>query len=76
MHESKLKKGDLFGLSSLIQKEPSLLTVCALSDIQVIAIEIEAMQELLKENPEVAQSLENMADNHEKKISKNLFSKS
>jgi hypothetical protein len=32
------------------------------------------MQELLKQNPEVAQALENMADNHEKKISKNLFS--
>ncbi len=74
LHETRLKRGDLFGLASLVRKEPSLVTVCALSDIQVITIEIEAMQELLKENPEVAQSLENMADNHEKKISKNLFS--
>ena len=76
LHEARLKRGDLFGLASLVRKEPSLVTVCALSDIQVITIEIEAMQELLKENPEVAQSLENMADNHEKKISKSLFSKS
>jgi len=73
LHEGRLKRGDLFGLASLVRKEPSLVTVCALSDIAVIAIEIEAMQELLKQNPEVAQSLENMADNHEKKISKNLF---
>jgi len=74
LHEARLKRGDLFGLASLVRKEPSLVTVCALSDIKVVAIEIEAMQELLKQNPEVAQSLENMADNHEKKISKNLFS--
>jgi len=74
LHEARLKGGDLFGLASLVRKEPSLVTVCALSDIEVIAIEIEAMQELLKQNPEVAQSLEIMADNHEKKISKNLFS--
>ncbi len=73
LHEARLKKGDIFGLASLVRKEPSLVTVCALSDIKVIAIEIEAMQELLKHNPEMAQSLESMADNHEKKISKNLF---
>jgi len=73
LHEARLKKGDIFGLASLVRKEPSLVTVCALSDIQVITIEIEAMRELLKHNPDMAQSLEGIADNHEKKISKNLF---
>jgi small-conductance mechanosensitive channel len=73
LHEHRLKHGDLFALASLVRKEPSLVTVCALSDIQVIAIDIQAMQELLKQNPSVAQALEQMADLHEKKIEKNLF---
>jgi len=75
LHESRLKKGDLFGLASLVRKEPSLVTVCALSDIDVISIDINAMREVLKHNPEVAQLLENMAEGHEKKIEKNLFLK-
>ena len=73
LHEYRLKSGDLFGLASLVRKEPSLVTVCALSDIRVIAIDIQSMQELLKQNPSVAQALENMADLHEKKIEKSLF---
>ena len=73
LHEHRLKNGDLFGLASLVRKEPSLVTVCALSDIRVIAIDIQSMQELLKQNPAVAQALENMADLHEKKIEKSLF---
>ena len=73
LHEHRLKGGDLFGLASLVRKEASLVTVCALSDIRVISIDIQAMQELLKQNPSVAQALENMADLHEKKIEKNLF---
>jgi small-conductance mechanosensitive channel len=73
LHDYRLKKGDLFGLASLVRREASLVTVCALSDIQVISIEIEAMKELLRQNPSVAQSLENMADAHESKIEKSLF---
>ena len=73
VHENRLRAGDLFGLSSLIRKEPSLVTVCALSDIRVIVIDIEAMKALLQKNPEVAQTLENMADGHERRIEKSLF---
>ena len=73
LHEHRLKGGDLFGLASLVRKEASLVTVCALSDIRVIAIDIQAMQDLLKNNPSVAQALESMADLHEKKIEKSLF---
>jgi small-conductance mechanosensitive channel len=73
LHENRLKRGDMFGLASLVRKEPSLVTVCALSDIKVISIDIEAMNDLLQKNPEVAQSLENMATLHERKIEKNLF---
>jgi len=73
LHESRLKKGDLFGLASLVRREPSLVTVCALSDITVLSIEINAMREVLKHNPAVAESLENMADTHEKKVTKSLF---
>jgi len=50
-----------------------LVTVCALSDIDVIAIDIPAMRELLKDNPDVAQSIESMAENQERKVEKSLF---
>ena len=73
LHEYRLRKNDLFGLASLVREEPSLVTVCAISDINVLSIEIEAMKMVLKQNPEVAQALENMADGHEKKIEKSLF---
>ncbi len=73
IHERRLKQGDVFGLSSLVRKEPSIVTVCAFSDIRVIVIDIEAMHTLLKDNPEVAQALENMADGHERKVKKSLF---
>jgi small-conductance mechanosensitive channel len=73
LHEKRLKIGDMFGLASLVRKEPSLVTVCALSDIKVITISIEAMKDLLQKNPEVAQSLESMVNVHENKIEKSLF---
>lgn len=73
LHERRLKSGELFGLASLIRKESSLITVCALSDIRVVSMEIRAMQDLLKHNPSVAQALESMATVHEKKIEKSLF---
>lgn len=73
LHERRLKSGDLFGLVSLIRGEASIVTVCAISDIKVISINIEAMQEVLQHNPEVAQSLENMANAHEEKVAKSIF---
>jgi len=73
IHESRLRGGDLFGLSSLVRKEPSLVTVCALSDIHVVSIDIEAMQMMLQQNPRMAESFENIANAHEKKIEKSLF---
>jgi len=73
LHERRLKTGELFGLASLIRKEASLVTVCALSDIRVVSMEITAMHDLLKHNPSVAQALEGMATLHEKKIEKSLF---
>lgn len=73
LHEARLKSGDMFGLSSLVRKEPSIVTICAISDIKVISIDIEAMKTLLQHNPNVAESLENMADAHEEKVSKSIF---
>lgn len=73
LHKKRLKIGDMFGLASLVRKEPSLVSICALSDIKVITISIEAMKELLHQNPEVAQSLESMVNVHEDKLKKSLF---
>lgn len=73
LYEGRLKRNDMFGLSTLVRKEPNIVTVCAISDMQVISIELDAMQEFLKQNPNIAHSLENMADAHEEKISKNIF---
>jgi len=73
LHKKRIKIGDMFGLASLVRKESSLVTICALSDIKVITISIEAMKELLHKNPEVAQSLESMVNVHEDKINKSLF---
>jgi small-conductance mechanosensitive channel len=73
LHHKRLKIGDIFGLASLLKKEPSLVTICALSDIKVITISIEAMKEVLHQNPKVAQSLETMVNVHENKINKSLF---
>ncbi|SFV63819.1 Potassium efflux system KefA protein / Small-conductance mechanosensitive channel [hydrothermal vent metagenome] len=73
LHKKRLKMGDIFGLASLVRKEPSLVTICALSDIKVITISIKAMKILLHKNPEVAHSLESMVNIHENKLQKSLF---
>jgi len=73
LHQKRLKRGDMFGLASLVRKEPSLVTICALSDIKVITISINAMKEFLHKNPEVAQSVEMMVNIHEEKLKSSLF---
>ena len=41
--------------------------------MKVVEIGIDAMRDLLKRHPKMAQSLEGMVDGHEKKIAKNMF---
>jgi len=73
IYEQNLKTGDIFGLASLTQNEPSLVTVCALSDIQVLIIENSAMKDFLAHNPTLAQTLEKLASVHSRKVENSIL---
>lgn len=47
----RLSKGDFFGATALLSREPSSNSVVALSDVDVMILEIEAMQVLIERTP-------------------------
>ena len=57
-----LKRGDFFGVSGMIRKQPYRTNIVADGDIEVVSIERNTMRKILQLNPQVAQCLESIAE--------------
>jgi len=63
-----LSKGDFFGVSGMVRREPHNANIVAQDDTDVIAININAMRKVLQMNPQVAQCLESIVEAREKHL--------
>lgn len=60
-----LKRGDFFGISGMIHKEPSPDYIFANTDVTIVEVDIAAMRNMLQMNPQVAQCLESIVESRE-----------
>ncbi len=60
-----LNRGDFFGISGMIHKEPSANYIYAHTDVSIIEVDIGAMRNMLQMNPQVAQCLESVVESRE-----------
>lgn len=64
----RLSKGDFFGATALLSREPSSNSVVALSDVDVMILEIEAMQVLIERTPQLAREMDEIIEARRKAI--------
>ena len=60
-----LARGDFFGISGMIHKEPSTNNIFASNDVTVVEVDITAMRNMLQMNPQVAQCLESIVESRD-----------
>ncbi len=63
-----LSKGDFFGATALLSQEPSSNSVVALSDVDVMILEIEAMQVIIDRTPQLAREMDEIIEARRKAI--------
>ncbi|MEL7143573.1 MAG: mechanosensitive ion channel family protein [Cyanobacteria bacterium J06554_3] len=63
-----LTRGDFFGYSALLANEPSPMTVTATEDMEVLILEIKAVQQILNTSPRFAQQLGSVIDARQSKL--------
>ena len=54
---AELSRGDFFGYSAVLANEPTPMTITASEDLEVLILEVEAVQEMLNRAPRFAQQL-------------------
>ncbi|MGB3790712.1 MAG: mechanosensitive ion channel family protein [Phormidesmis sp.] len=54
---AEMTRGDFFGYSAVLANEPTPMTVTATTDLEVLILEVEAVQEMLNRAPRFAQQL-------------------
>lgn len=70
-----LSRGDFFGISGMVRREPNTANVVAKGDVEVIAIEASAMRKVLQYNPQVAQSMESIVASRKRLLRKHAEEK-
>lgn len=63
-----LQSNDFFGLAALVRNEPSDVSITCQTDMQVIAIERDAIQHLFESNPELAVEMEKVLENRTREV--------
>lgn len=63
-----LARGDFFGATALLSREPSAYSVVALSDVEVMVLEIEAMQVIIDRTPQLAREMDEIIEARQKAI--------
>ena len=61
-------RGDFFGYSALLAREPSPMTVTATSDLEVLVLEVDAVQKMLNKTPRFAQQVSSVIAARQKKL--------
>lgn len=65
-----LSRGDFFGISGMVRREPNSVNVVAQGDVEVISIEGPTMRKILQWNPHVAQTLESIVASRKRMLKK------
>ena len=61
-------RGDFFGYSALLAREPSPMTVTATSDLEVLVLEVDAVQKMLNRTPRFSQQVSAVIDARQQKL--------
>ena len=64
----EMTRGDFFGYSALLAREPSPMTVTATSDLEVLILEIDAVQKILSRTPRFSQQVSMVIAARQQKI--------
>lgn len=65
---AEMGRGDFFGYSAILANEPSPMTVTAVEDLEVLILEIDAVQKMLNETPRFAQQLSSVIDARQNRL--------
>lgn len=65
---AEITRGDFFGYSALLANEPSAMTICAAEDLEVLILEVAAVQNMLNKTPRFAQQLGTVIAARQKKL--------
>lgn len=65
---SKLERGDVFGISQLVRHEPSLVSVVANQDLDVVAIDQDATHDLFEHYPDFALEISQLVANRTRSV--------
>ncbi|MEM9152495.1 MAG: cyclic nucleotide-binding domain-containing protein, partial [Cyanobacteria bacterium P01_F01_bin.3] len=64
----EMTRGDFFGYSAILANEPSPMAVTALEDLEVLIIEVAAVQNMLNKTPMLSQQLGMVIDARQSKL--------
>ncbi len=65
---AEMTRGDFFGHSALLANEPSPMTVTAAEDLEVLVLEIDAVQKMLNKTPRFSQQLSTVIADRQRKL--------
>ncbi len=65
---AEITRGDFFGYSALLANEPSAMTISAAEDLEVLILEVAAVQNMLNKTPRFAQQLGTVIAARQKKL--------
>ncbi len=63
-----MTRGDFFGYSAVLANEPSPMTVTAAEDLEVLILEIDAVQTMLNKTPRFAQQMSMVIEARQSKL--------
>jgi small-conductance mechanosensitive channel len=65
---AEITRGDFFGYSALLANEPSAMTISAAEDLEVVILEVAAVQNMLNKTPRFAQQIGTVIAARQKKL--------
>ena len=65
---SEVSRGDFFGYAALLSNEPSAVNITASEDLEVLVLEIDAVQNMLNKSPRFAQQLSGVVADRQSKL--------
>ncbi|MEL7226172.1 MAG: mechanosensitive ion channel family protein, partial [Cyanobacteria bacterium J06576_12] len=65
---AEMTRGDFFGYSAILANEPSPMTVTAAEDLEVLILEVAAVQKMLNKTPRFSQQLGAVIDARQSKL--------
>ncbi|MEM6450074.1 MAG: cyclic nucleotide-binding domain-containing protein [Cyanobacteria bacterium P01_D01_bin.105] len=64
----EISRGDFFGYSALLARAPSPMTVTATADLEVLVMEVDAVQKMLNRTPRFAQQVSAVIESRQQRL--------